>query len=120
MQLKFHTEDPQILLATVENLVATATWRPGFAPLSVTPKFLPKNKTNFSYRLFANLQLTQTQGQGPCPTTASRILNYRCTAIMSKSAQAQLNTIVQNYMFRPISGHPQVHNLCLEHTEEGI
>jgi hypothetical protein len=28
--------------------------------------------------------------------------------------------IIQNYMFRPISGHPQVHNLCLKHTEEGI
>jgi hypothetical protein len=23
-------------------------------------------------------------------------------------------------MFRPISGHPKVHNLCLKHTEEGI
>jgi hypothetical protein len=23
-------------------------------------------------------------------------------------------------MFRPISGHPQVHNLCLKHTEEGL
>jgi hypothetical protein len=23
-------------------------------------------------------------------------------------------------MFRPISGHPQVHSLCLKHSEEGI
>jgi hypothetical protein len=27
----------------------------------------------------------------------------------------QVPFIIQNYMLRPISGHPQVHNLCLEH-----
>jgi hypothetical protein len=26
----FHTEDPQILGATIQNLVAWATWQPGF------------------------------------------------------------------------------------------
>jgi hypothetical protein len=41
---KFHTEDPQILLATVQNLVATATWRPGFVHSWITPKCLPETK----------------------------------------------------------------------------
>jgi hypothetical protein len=27
---KFHTEDPHTLGATVHNLIATATWHPGF------------------------------------------------------------------------------------------
>ena len=27
---KYHTKDPQVLGSTVQNLVATATWRPGF------------------------------------------------------------------------------------------
>jgi hypothetical protein len=27
---KFHTQDPRILGVTAQNLVATATWRPGF------------------------------------------------------------------------------------------
>ena len=30
---KFHNEDTQMLGATVQNLVATATWRPDFAPV---------------------------------------------------------------------------------------
>ena len=28
----FHTEDPEMLVATMQNLVATATWRLGFMP----------------------------------------------------------------------------------------
>jgi hypothetical protein len=31
---KFRTEEPQILDATVHNLVATANWHPGYAPLA--------------------------------------------------------------------------------------
>jgi hypothetical protein len=31
---KFHTDDPQILGATVQNLVVRATWRPGFVLLA--------------------------------------------------------------------------------------
>jgi len=29
-QFKFHTEDPQILRATVQNLLAQVDWLPGF------------------------------------------------------------------------------------------
>jgi predicted metalloendopeptidase len=28
--------------------------------------------------------------------------------------------IAQNYIFRPISGHPHIYNLCLKHIGEGI
>jgi hypothetical protein len=28
--------------------------------------------------------------------------------------------IILNYMFRPISGHPQVHTFCLKHIEEEV
>jgi hypothetical protein len=44
--IKFHIEDPKILGATVRNLVATATQRPGF----VHPWFI-------SYGAFCLLQL---------------------------------------------------------------
>lgn len=33
----FHTEDPEILSATVQNLVATATWHQGFVHLYTNP-----------------------------------------------------------------------------------
>jgi hypothetical protein len=43
------------------------------------------------------------------------------TEIKSKpSKQNQIPFIIQNYLCRPISGHFQVHNLCLKRTEEGI
>jgi hypothetical protein len=40
------------------------------------------------------------------------------TEIQSESVQTQLSTFTtHNYMFRPILDHPQVHNLCLKHTD---
>jgi hypothetical protein len=36
----------------------------------------------------------------------------------SKYVQTQFNSIImQNYVFRPISDHPQVYNLCLKYIE---
>jgi hypothetical protein len=42
VHMKYHTEDPQILNAAVQNLVAQATWRPGFVH-PCTPKFVQSN-----------------------------------------------------------------------------
>jgi hypothetical protein len=47
-------------------------------------------------------------------TVVCFIMQQQYAEMKSKSVQIQLNSIYYtNYMFRPISGHPQVHNLCL-------
>jgi hypothetical protein len=33
---KFHYEEPQLLVVKAQNLMAMATWRPGFVPLRYT------------------------------------------------------------------------------------
>ena len=35
-----HTEDPKVLGATLQNLLARATWRPGFVRLWISVPFL--------------------------------------------------------------------------------
>lgn len=49
-----HAGDAQILLATVQNLVATTTWRPGSCvpPNTNTARFNIKNVTSHPRRLF--------------------------------------------------------------------